>query len=44
MAWFLGQISLPAPINKVASVILALAAVVFLIKVLMSVGGQTLLK
>jgi hypothetical protein len=42
--WFLGQVGLPAPFNKVATVLLALVAVVFLISALMSVGGIGLLK
>ncbi len=32
--WFLGQVGLPEPFNKVASVVLALAAIVFLIGLL----------
>lgn len=37
--WFLGQVALPEPFHKVAVVILALAAIVFLISMLMRVGG-----
>ena len=32
--WFLGQVGLPEPFNKVATVLLALAAIVFLIGIL----------
>ncbi len=32
--WFLGQVALPEPFNKVALVILALAVVIFLIGIL----------
>ena len=32
--WFLGQVGLPEPFNKVALVILALAVVIFLIGIL----------
>lgn len=37
--WLLGQIGLPEPFNKVALVILALVAVVFLIDVVMGISG-----
>ena len=32
--WFLGQVGLPEPFGKVATVILALAAIIFLIGIL----------
>ena len=32
--WFLGTVGLPEPFNKVASVLIALAAIVFLIGIL----------
>lgn len=32
--WFLAQVGLPEPFNKVATVLLALAAIVFLIGIL----------
>ena len=32
--WFLGQVGLPDPFGKVATVILALAAIIFLIGIL----------
>ncbi len=32
--WFLGQVGLPEPFNKVATVLLALAAILFLIGIL----------
>ena len=40
--WFLGQVGLPEPFGKVASVILALAAIIFLIGIL--TGGVPMIK
>lgn len=40
--WFLGQVALPQPFQKVAIVILALAMVVFLINILLSLSGTPL--
>ena len=42
--WFVGYIGLPEPFNKVARVIIALVAVVFLINLLMGLGGTPLVK
>ena len=42
--WFIGFVGLPEPFNKVALVILALVAVIFLIDLLMRVGGHPLLR
>ena len=42
--WFIGFVGLPEPFNKVALVILALCAVIFLIDLLMRVGGHPLLR
>lgn len=42
--WFLGQVGLPEPFHKVAVVILALAVVIFLINILMSMGGHPLIR
>ncbi len=41
--WFLGVVGLPEPFNKVAQVILGLCAILFLIDLLMRVGGHPLL-
>lgn len=38
--WLVGYCSLPEPFNKVARVILALAAVIVLINVLLSIAGH----
>lgn len=37
--WFVGYIGLPAPFDKVARVIVALVALIFLINLLLSLGG-----
>lgn len=42
--WLIGYVGLPEPFNKVATVILAVAAVVFLIGVLMQVAGMPLVR
>jgi len=42
--WFLSQVALPEPFAKVARVILALVVVVFLINLLMSIGGHPLVR
>lgn len=42
--WFIGYIGLPEPFNKVARVIIALVAVVFLINLLMTLGGTPLVR
>ncbi len=41
--WFLGVVGLPAPFDKVARVIVGLVALIFLIDLLMRVGGHPLL-
>lgn len=42
--WFVGYIGLPAPFDKVARVIIALVAVIFLINLLMGIGGTPLFR
>jgi hypothetical protein len=42
--WFIGYIGLPEPFNKVARVIIALFAVVFLINLLLGIGGHPLIR
>lgn len=42
--WFLGFIGLPEPFNKVAQVIVGLVALVFLIDILLRVGGHPLFR
>ncbi len=39
--WLIGYIGLPEPFNKVARVIIAVVAVLFLINLLLSLGGYT---
>lgn len=39
--WLVGYCGLPEPFNKVARVILAVVAVIFLINLLLQVGGMT---
>lgn len=39
--WLIGYIALPAPFDKVARVIIAVVAVLFLINVLLQVSGMT---
>ena len=39
--WLIGYCGLPEPFNKVARVILAVVAVIFLINVLLQVAGMT---
>lgn len=41
--WLIAQVGLPEPFDKVARVILALVAVIFLIGVLMSFAGHPLI-
>ena len=38
--WLIGYIGLPEPFNKVARVIIAVVAVIFLINVILSLAGQ----
>lgn len=42
--WFIGFVGLPEPFNKVAQVIIGLFALVFLIDLLLRVGGHPLLR
>lgn len=43
--WFINYIALPEPFNKVARVIIGLAAILFLISILLSLTGhQPLIK
>jgi hypothetical protein len=42
--WLIAYINLPEPFAKVARVILALAAVVFLINLIMGIGGHPLIR
>jgi hypothetical protein len=39
--WLVGYIGLPEPFNKIARVIIAVVAVLFLINILLSLGGST---
>ena len=41
--WLVGYLGLPEPFNKVARVILAIAAVLFLINLLMGLTGHPLI-
>jgi hypothetical protein len=41
--WLVGYLGLPEPFNKVARVILAVAAVIFLINLLMGLTGHPLI-
>lgn len=40
--WLVGYCALPEPFNKVARILLAIAAVVVLINVIMTIGGHRL--
>jgi len=42
--WFVGYIGLPAPFDKVARVIVALIALIFLLNVLMSMMGTPFIR
>lgn len=42
--WLIGVCGLPEPFNKVAIIILSLAAVVFLINLLMGLNGHALIR
>lgn len=42
--WFLGVCGLPEPFNKVAQIIVALVAVIFLINLLMGLNGHPLIR
>ncbi len=42
--WLVGYVGLPEPFNKVARVILAVVAVVFLINLLLSFAGHPLIR
>ncbi len=40
--WFIGYIGLPAPFDKVARIIVALVAVIFLLNLVMGLGGSNM--
>ncbi len=42
--WFLDYVGIPEPFNKVARVIIGLAALVFLIDLLMGMNGHPLIR
>jgi len=42
--WFIGYVGLPEPFNKVARVIVALFALIYLINLLLSLGGHPLIR
>lgn len=42
LLWFIGWVGLPEPFAKVAKVIIGLVALIFLINVLLSIGGHPL--
>lgn len=42
--WFIGYVGLPEPFNKVARVIIGLAVLVFLINLLLGLGGHPLVR
>ena len=42
--WFIGVCALPAPFDKVARILVALVAVIFLINLLMGLSGAPLLR
>lgn len=42
--WFIGYVGLPEPFNKVARVIIGLAVLVFLINLLMGLGGHPFIR
>ncbi len=42
--WFIGYIGLPEPFNKVARVLVALFALVFLINLLLGVAGHPIVR
>ncbi len=44
LVWLIGYIALPEPFSKIAKVILAVAAVFFLINVLLGLVGEPLVK
>ena len=38
--WFIGYVGIPEPFNKVARVVIALVALIYLINLLLSLSGQ----
>jgi len=42
--WIVGYIGLPEPFNKIVRVIIALAAVIFLINMLLGIAGHPLIR
>lgn len=39
--WFIGYVGIPEPFNKVIRVVIGLVAIVYLINILLSLGGHT---
>lgn len=44
LLWFIGFVGIPEPFAKVAKVIVALVAVVFLLNILLGLGGHPIVK
>lgn len=42
--WFIGYVGIPEPFNKVVRVVLGLAVLIFLINLLMGLGGHPLIR
>lgn len=42
--WFIGFVGIPEPFNKVARVLIALVAVVFLINILLTLSGHPMVR
>jgi hypothetical protein len=42
--WFIGYIGLPEPFNKVAHVIIGLVALIWMVNLLLSLGGAPLFR
>ncbi len=42
--WFIGYVGLPEPFNKVARVLIGLVALIYLINILLSIGGTPLIR
>jgi hypothetical protein len=42
--WLIGKIALPEPINKVALVLLAVLCAIWLINILLTLGGNPLIR
>ena len=39
--WLIGYVGLPAPFDKVARIVVAVVAVIFLLNIVMGLGGAT---